>query len=86
MNNILLDKYIDKLTLKHINNYAQNQNITLINNEDEIIYDFIKNNYKKLYEEAYSEDIIKELKCKLSLNNYEKVNYLYKEAKEKIRN
>ena len=85
MNNILLDKYIDKLTLNHINNYAKNQNIVLINNEDEILFDFIKKNYKILYESEYNEDIIKELKCKLSLNTYEKVNSLYKEAKEKIR-
>ena len=83
---MILDKYINKLTMQHIDNYAKNQNITLINNENEIIYDFIKNNYKTLYEKPYSEDIIKELKCKLSLNTYEKVNSLYKEAKEKIRN
>ena len=86
MNNILLDKYIEKLTLEHINNYAKTQNINLINNENEIIYNFIKINYKKLYNEEYNEDIIKELKCKLSFNTYEKLNSLYKDAKEKIRN
>lgn len=86
MNEILLDNYIKKLTIEHIRNYAINQNIKLINNEDEIILDFIKNNYKKLYTEEYSEDFIKELKNKLCTNTYNKLNELYKEAKEKIRN
>lgn len=86
MNSILLEKYINKLTVKNIKDYAKNQKITLKNNEADIIYSFIKNNYKKLYEEKYSEDIIKELKCSLSFNTYEKIKTLYKEAKEKIRN
>ena len=86
MNEIILSKYIDKLTIKHINEYANNQNIKLINNEDEIIYNFIKNNYKKLYNEKYDESLIKDLKCSLTFNTYEKIKSLYKEAKEKIRN
>ena len=86
MNEVFLNKYIDKLTINNINEYAKNQNIKLINNEDEIIYNFIKKNYKNLYNENYSEDLIKELKCSLSFNTYEKINALYKEAKEKIRN
>ena len=85
MSEVILDNYIKKLTIEHIRNYAINQNIKLINNEDEIILDFIKNNYKILYNEEYSEDNIKELKCKLSLNTYNNLNELYKEAKEKIR-
>ncbi|MBQ9024013.1 MAG: DUF2624 family protein [Bacilli bacterium] len=85
MNEFMLNKYIDKLTVTHIKEYAKNQGIILKNNEDEIIYDFIKNNYMKLYKEDYNENIIKELKCSLSFNTYEKVNLLYKEAKEKIK-
>ena len=85
MNELLLDKYIDKLTVNHIRKYALNQDIVLKNNEDEIIYFFIKDNYKKLYSLDYDESLIKELKCKLSLNTYNKINLLYKEAKEKIK-
>ena len=85
MNEIILEKYINKLTIKHIKDYADNQGIILKNNEDVIIYNFIKNNYKKLYNEKYSEDIIKELKCSLSFDTYQKINQLYKEAKEKIK-
>lgn len=80
-----LDSYIKKLKEEHIIKYAKNQGINLINNESEIIYDFIKNNYKILYEKEYDEKLIKDLKCKLSFNTYEKLNDLYKEAKEKIR-
>lgn len=86
MNQVLLEKYINKLTIKHVIDYASNQGIILKNNEADIIYNFIKKNYKKLYNENYSEEIIKELKCSLSYNTYDKINSLYKEAKEKIRN
>ena len=85
MNEIILNNYINKLTISHINDYAKSQDIHLINNEDEIIYDFLKSNYKKLYNEEYNEDLIKILKCKLSFNTYNKINNLYKEAKEKIK-
>lgn len=86
MNENLLENYINKLTIDNIKNYAKVQNIDLLNNEAESIYDFIKNNYKNLYYENYNEDNLKELKCKLSFNTYQKVLDLYKEAKEKIRN
>ena len=85
MNEYILEKYVKKLTIDHIDEYAKNQGINLINNESEIILNFIKNNYKKLYNENYNEDYIKELKCSLSFNTYEKVKSLYKEAKEKIK-
>ena len=82
---MFLDNYINKLKEEHIIKYAKNQNIKLANNESQIIYNFIKNNYKSLYENEYNEDLIKELKCKLTYNTYIKINMLYKEAKEKIR-
>ena len=85
MNEILLEKYIDKLTINHIKEYAKKRQIELINNEDEIIYSFIKNNYKKLYNEDYNELNIKELKCSLSFNTYENLKKIYQEAKEKIK-
>lgn len=85
MNEILLEKYIDKLTINHIKEYAKNQEIELLNNEAESIYDFIKKNYKNLYYEKYNEDLLEELKCRLSFNTYQKILNLYKEAKEKIK-
>ena len=86
MNELLLDKYINKLTVEHILNYAKNQDIKLKNNEGNIIYDFIKKNYKRLFNEEYSENLIKPLKCSLTFDTYNKINSLYKEAKEKIKN
>ena len=85
MNQVLIEKYINKLTIKDIKEYAKKQNILLTNNEDEIIYDFIKKNYKDLINNEYNEDFLRELKCKLSFDTYEKIKNLYKEAKEKIK-
>ena len=80
MNEKILDKYINKLTIDHIREYARRQNILLINNEDEIIYNYIKENYKKLYYEN-DKDLLNKLKCMLSFNTYEKLEKLYLEAK-----
>ena len=86
MNELLLDKYIKKLNIDHIRQYAKNNNIKLINNEDEIIYDYIKKYYKKLYKNDNNDDIFDQLKCKLSLNTYNNVLSIYNETKEKIKN
>ena len=83
MNDFIIEKYVNKLTIDHINEYAKSQNIKLINNEDKIIYDFIKKNYKILLNEDYNEKLIKDLKCSLSFNTYNIVNSLYKEFKKK---
>ena len=42
MNDFILKSYVDKLSINHIKEYAKKNNIVLKNNEDEIIYDYIK--------------------------------------------
>ena len=83
MYEILIKKYINKLTLNDINNYAKQNNILLQNNEDKIIYDFIINNWKNIY---YSKNIniFDNLKKQLSNNTYNKIIELYNIYKEKI--
>ena len=61
--------------------YAKKNNIVLKNNEDEIIYDYIKKYYKEFY---YGEpkNLLDELKSKLSCPTYEKLEELYYTAKK----
>lgn len=84
MNELLLKKYIDKLTTEHIINYAKKRGVELKNNESEIIYDYIKKYWKELYYNNDNSDIFKDLKCKLSFSTYEKLEQLYNETKESI--
>lgn len=81
MNDFILKSYVDKLSIKHIKEYAKKNNIVLKNNEDEIIYDYIKKYYKEFY---YGEpkNLLDELKSTLSCPTYEKLEELYYTAKK----
>lgn len=83
MNSVILERYVNRLTKNHIIEFAKKQNITLLNNEIDIIYEYIKKYYKTI---AFGDvtNIFKELKCKLSFNTYEKIEELYNIFKEKI--
>ncbi len=84
MNDLLLEKYVNKLTKDHIINYAKNNEIIVSNNEVDIIYDYIKKYWRKFYYEN-PKDLFDELKSKLSPNTYNKLIQIYTEAKEKIK-
>lgn len=84
MNDLLLEKYVNKLTKDHIINYAKNNGIIVNNNEVDIIYEYIKKYWRKFYYEN-PKDLFDELKSKLSPNTYNKLIQIYTEAKEKIK-
>lgn len=81
MNDFILKSYIDKLSINHIKEYAQKNNISLINNEDEIIYDYIKKYYREFYY-GNPKNLFDELKTKLSCTTYKKIEELYYNAKK----
>lgn len=49
MYDILIREYIKRLSLKDINDFAIKNNIPIKTGEDKIIYDFIKNKWKDVY-------------------------------------
>ncbi len=80
----LINAYINKLSINDVNNFATNNNISLKNGENKIIYDFIKNNWK----EAYKGDTLKEIykiKEKVSTDTFNKILELYNKYKDKIK-
>lgn len=81
----LIDKYINKIDINTINDFARKNNIFLDKKELDIIYDIFKNRYKEiLYADGAG---VKEyLKENISLDNYEKVVNLFDEYKEKYGN
>ena len=83
MNQYIIKKYISKITKQNIIDYANTQNISLTNNEINIIYDYIKNK-SNIFLEGQHEQILKELKQKLTPLTYNKIEQLYQQYKNKI--
>lgn len=84
MYEVLIKEYLKKLSLKDINDFANKNNMPLINGEDKIIYDFIMNNWQEVYKVDANNALMK-LKQKVSSNTYNNIMTLYNKFKDKIR-
>ena len=84
MYEVLIKEYLKKLSLKDINDFANKNNMSLINGEDKIIYDFIMNNWQEVYKVDANNALMK-LKQKVSSNTYNNIMTLYNKFKDKIR-
>jgi len=76
----LIKKYINLLEPIHIKNYADNKNISISNQEANIIHNFIKTYYNEL---LIDESILLELKPQIREDLYKRVLLEYKENKAK---
>lgn len=85
MNEFLIKEYINNISYEDVISFASNQGITLTNEETEIIYDNIKNNWRTiLYGNARG--ILDDLKSKLKPATYNKIEELYVSFKDKFNN
>lgn len=75
--NYLIKKYIDKLTINDVNNFALKNDIILNDQELSLIYNIIKNDYNKLLSKDYDK-VFNKLKDNVSYSNYEKIVSLFK--------
>lgn len=83
MNYLIIKKYINKLTKQDIINYAHKENISLSNQEIDIIYKYIKTRYNDFfYNDANL--LLQEIKPQVSKNTYNKIIELYNQYKNKI--
>ena len=76
----LIKKYIILLEPSHIKNYANNKNISITNQEVNIIHSFIKTYYNELLE---NDSILIELKPLIREDLYKQIQKEYKENKAK---
>lgn len=83
MNYFIIEKYIKKLTKQDIINYLNTQNITIPQKEINIIYDYIKNKYKD-YIKGNKEQLLKEIKTKVSPTTYQIIENYHNQYKNKI--
>ena len=83
MNIFLIERYINKLTKNDIYNYSIKEGIELTNQEINIIYYYIKNYYKQFLN-GHNEEIINELKEKVTTKTSNKIDELYNLYKSKF--
>ena len=82
MNRLLIYGYINKLRKEDIINYCNNNGIVVSDNELDIVYSYIKNDYKKFFNNPTR--VLNEVKDKVSDNNYMIIMELYEKYKRFI--
>lgn len=83
MNIYLITEYVNRMTKEDINKYALKQGIILDNEELDLIYTYIKSNYKTILF-GNPKDILEEIKVKVKPLTYSKIENLYMKFKDKI--
>ena len=77
--------YIEKITISDINRFALNNNISLNNNELNLIYKYVKNDWKTILYGNYN-STLNDLKNKIDINKYNKIEQLFYKFKSKYQN
>ena len=80
----LIKNYVSKLTHNDIYNFALKQNIKLEDDELNIIYDYIKNDWRIIVF-GNPENLFNDFKTKVNINTYNKAMELFQKYKNKIR-
>lgn len=83
MNIYLIQEYVNRLTKNDIERFSIKQGITLDKEELDIVYNYIKSNYKTIIY-GNPKDILLEIKSMVSDLTYNKIENLYMKFKDKI--
>ena len=83
MNIYFIGEYVNRLRRSDIVYYAEKQGIYLDNDEVDIIFDYIKNDYKTIIY-GNPKDILEEIKFKVKPLTYNKIENLYIKFKDRI--
>lgn len=85
MNQFFILNYIKKLTKNDIVNFASKQNISLRDDEIDVIYSYIKTRYQDFLL-GKEEEVLLEIKDKVSSSTYLKILEYYQLYLEKVKN
>lgn len=80
----LISRYIKNLSIDDINNFANKNNMPLNNDEAQVIYVLIMNNWKDIYK-GDPTNVFNTLKMKVSENTYNNIMILYNQYKGMIK-
>ena len=83
MNKHFIYEYISRIKKGDIVNYSKRIGVELNNNDLDIIYYYLKNEYKRFFDNP--QEILLELKNKISIDNYEILLNLYNKYQDKIK-
>ncbi len=79
----IIESYVTSLSKDDILNFAQQKEISLSQNDLDIIYDYAKKHWKTFYKGDPS-DLLKELEKKLQPDTFQNLKQLYIETKNKF--
>lgn len=76
VNIYLITEYVKRIKKEDVYNYALKEGVTLEDYELNIIYDYIKKDYKTIIY-GNVRGVLDEIKAKVKLNTYNKIENLY---------
>lgn len=85
MNQFFILNYIKKLTKNDIVNFASKQNISLCDDEIDVIYSYIKTRYSDFFA-GRGKELLLEIKEQVSSSTYLKILEYYQLYLEKVKN
>lgn len=83
MNRLLIYEYINRLRREDIVKFCSIKNIVASDNEIDIVYSYIKNDYKRFFNNPL--DVLYEIKDKVSNDTFDEIIKLYDKYKNKIK-
>jgi len=81
----LINEYVNRMNLNDVNKFATQNGINLNNEELNLIYTYIKNDWRTIVF-GNPRKILDDLKNKLSLESYSKIENLYTYFKSRYNN
>ncbi len=85
MKDALISQYVNRLSPNDISDFAQKYGIILNDNELQIIYNHIKNNWRTIVY-GNPKPILEDIKNKFDSTTYHKIEELYVQFKNKYEN
>ena len=83
MNRLIIYEYINKLKYEDIVSFCNYKGINISKTEMDIIYDYIKNDYKRFFNNPMG--VLEEVKLKVSDNTFNEIMLLYNKYKNMIK-
>ena len=83
MNRIFIYEYINRLKRDDIVKFCNIKGISVSNNEIDIVYKYIKNDYKRFFDTPM--EVLNEIKSKVSSNTFNEIILLYEKYKHLIK-
>lgn len=83
MNRLFIYEYINRLRYEDVVNFCNYKNISVSDSELQVIYSYIKNDYKRFFNDPMV--VLNEVKNKVSDNTFKEIMILYDKYKNKIK-